>query len=135
MFLSYQTKRCQLPDGSVVVEEVGQMVRNQILARDPEINRIPELKLAPHFVQFLFGDAAFGRERRVLEKDVIPDFVSHLIWLDLKCVVAVVSAERLALQEVSNCVVRHVDGGIRQRFNQPLFVPEERKKISLSNGI
>ncbi len=109
---AYQTKRCQLPNGSVVVEEVGQMVRNQVLARDPEINRIPELKLAPHFVQFLFGDAAFGRERRVLEKDVIPDFVRHLFWLNLKFVVAVISAEGLTLQEVSDCIVRHVYRGI-----------------------
>ncbi len=96
----------------MIVEEVCQMVGNQVLAGDSKINWIPELKLSSHFVQFLFGDAAFGRERRVLEKDVIPDFIRHLFWPNLKFVVAVISAEGLTLQEVSDCIVRHVYRGI-----------------------
>ena len=119
----------------MIVEEVGQMVGNQVLAGDPEINWIPELKLSSHFAQFLFGNAAFGREFRVLKKDVIPDFIRHLFWLNPQFVVAVVSTEGLALQEVGDCVVRHVDGGIRQRFNQPLFIPKGKNNVLICSDL
>ena len=114
------------PDGSVVVEEVGQVVGHQVLSRDSQVDRVPVLELPPHGLQLLPGDPAFGRQRRVLEEDEIPDFVGHLLRADLESVVAAVASEGVALQEVRDAVVGHVDGRVGQRLDQPTLVPEEQ---------
>ena len=110
----------------MVVEEVGQMVGHQVLSRDSQVDRVPVLELPPHGLQLLPGDPAFGRQRRVLEEDEIPDFVGHLLRADLESVVAAVASEGVALQEVRDAVVGHVDGRVGQRLDQPTLVPEEQ---------
>lgn len=107
----------------MVVEEVRQVVGHQILSGDPEVDGVPILELLPHGVQFFFRDAALSGKRRFLEEDVVPDLVRHLLGADLEQVVGPVAAEGVALQEVGDGVVGHVDRGVGEGFDEPLFVP------------
>ena len=41
------------PHGHVIVQIVGEMIGDQILAGDPQIHRVPKLKLSSHPVQLI----------------------------------------------------------------------------------
>ena len=77
------------PDGRVVVEVVREMVGHQVLARHPQVHRVPVLKLPLHPVQAGLGNLGLFGERCRLEEDVVPDLRGHLLGLDLQDILLV----------------------------------------------
>lgn len=67
------------PDGDVVVDEVGQVVGDEVLAGDPQVHGVPVLKLRLKLVQGGAGDAGRLGERLALVEDVVPNLSRHLL--------------------------------------------------------
>jgi hypothetical protein len=70
----------------VVVQEEGQVVWDQVLAADTDIERVEVLKVSPHALEGLLGNAGLGHElvRHLYPaEDVVPDLVNHLLGGDV----------------------------------------------------
>jgi hypothetical protein len=70
----------------VVVQEEGQVVRDQILAADTDVEWIKVLKVSLHAFEGLLGNARFGHKlvgHLYPAEDVVPDLVNHLLGLDV----------------------------------------------------
>eukprot|EP00128_Syssomonas_multiformis_P013492 Colp12_sorted_trinity150504_noHs@29463 len=112
-----------LPNRAVCVEGEGEVVRNEILAGHTQIHRVPEPELIPETIQSL------DRNLRVLggcgtQEDVVPNFSGQLISTDVGGARAR-AIQNTPLQQMCDCVVRHIDGRIRQGLDQVLLIPRE----------
>lgn len=67
------------PHGHMVVDEVGEMVGHQVLARAPHVHWVPELELSPEFQEDTLLDSGLG-VLGILEEDVVPDFRGQVGW-------------------------------------------------------
>ncbi len=66
------------PDGTVVVHEVRQVVRDEVFARHAQVNRIPVLELAPQPVESCARNVR-ARQLGVAEEDVVPHLRRQLL--------------------------------------------------------
>ena len=64
--------RCLWPHCNMAVQEVGQMVRHQILARHSQIDWVPKLELSTKLLQSVSWDVSLGQWCIIVE-DVVPD--------------------------------------------------------------
>lgn len=62
----------------MVVQVVGEVIGHQVFSRHPHIDRVPELKFSPEFLQVILRDVRLW-ERGCFEEDVIPHFPRHLL--------------------------------------------------------
>mmetsp|Transcript_29014 Transcript_29014/g.73666 ORF Transcript_29014/g.73666 Transcript_29014/m.73666 type:complete len:581 (+) Transcript_29014:153-1895(+) len=113
--------RLLLPDARVVVEGHGQVVLDQVLARDAQVHRIPEPELLAHGLQRLLGDLAL--RQLALQEHVVPDLRREVLGLDARC--GALRAVQVALQKVRDGVVGHVDRAVGQRLDDELLVPRD----------
>ena len=58
------------PDSGVVVQAEGEMVLDEVLARDAQVERIPERELVFHALYSVCGDCTVSRDWRVQEDRV-----------------------------------------------------------------
>jgi hypothetical protein len=70
-------------------------------------------------LESFFGD--WGRWEVFAEEDVIPYFVGHFFGGDV-CGTEFRAVD-FGVEEMSDCVVCHIDCGIRERFDEILWVP------------
>mmetsp|Transcript_58912 Transcript_58912/g.120581 ORF Transcript_58912/g.120581 Transcript_58912/m.120581 type:complete len:268 (+) Transcript_58912:793-1596(+) len=94
-------------DGTVVVEEERQVVLDKVLARHPEVDGVPVVKLALHLVQHLLGDLGVSRESLV-EQHVVPHTLCEVLWRDVAFTWDG-AIEGALLEDVAEGVIRHVD--------------------------
>jgi len=118
------------PNSGMVVERHGEMVSDEILGRDSQIQRIPVLEVFSEYSQFIFRDSA--RLVRSIKEDVIPSITSQVFMLNTKK--TRLSTFKITLDEMSNSVVRHVDSGIRERFDQELGVARKSSTQTEASG-
>lgn len=96
-------------DSSVIIEEKGKMVVDEIFSGYTNIERIPILKGIPELLKSFFRDGSF---RKFFSKEnVVPNFVCHFVgryicWTEFR------SVDR-AVKKMCDGVVCHVDSGIR----------------------
>mmetsp|Transcript_18986 Transcript_18986/g.64402 ORF Transcript_18986/g.64402 Transcript_18986/m.64402 type:complete len:699 (-) Transcript_18986:775-2871(-) len=115
-----------LPDGRVVVQAHGQVVGDEVLGRNAQVHGVPVLELALEHRQLLLRNAAarLGRERPA-EEHVVEARVRQLGRFHAQGPRALAHNVALALEEVRDGVVGHVDGGVRERLDDPLVVPRQ----------
>mmetsp|Transcript_3059 Transcript_3059/g.5791 ORF Transcript_3059/g.5791 Transcript_3059/m.5791 type:complete len:317 (-) Transcript_3059:1164-2114(-) len=99
------------------------MVLNQVLARNTQVKRVPELELLLHLGQLVGGDGAVSWGW-LAEEHVVEHRVRHMLRLDG---VLAVPENVALLQDVRDGVVRHVDGGVREGLHQELRVPRQAR--------
>ena len=93
-----------------MVEELeGEVVGDQVFCREPVIVRVPVQELFPHGIEFLLLGEVWGF---FPEEDVVKDFGGEEFWIDFT-------------DFVGDGVIRHVDGRIRERFDELCRVPRE----------
>ena len=63
----------------MVVEEVGEVVWDEVLAGDAQVDRVPALELGPHPLQGGGGDVAQGGGLGRQAEHVVPDGGRHLL--------------------------------------------------------
>mmetsp|Transcript_66053 Transcript_66053/g.157952 ORF Transcript_66053/g.157952 Transcript_66053/m.157952 type:complete len:222 (-) Transcript_66053:1837-2502(-) len=105
----------------MVVERHGEMVLNEVLAGNPQVHGVPELELFVHALQDLLLDLGLLRHGP-LEEDVVPHLIRKVAWFD-PLWAALRAINDTSLENMGNSVVGHVDGAVRQRFDQELLVP------------
>ena len=118
-----------VPHGGVVVQAHGQMISDQVLARDPQVKWVPVLELVPHFVQVLLRHLEVGRVSAFFE-DVVPALVAHVFGLNSEGS-RLAAVEGTALEQVGDRVVSHVDRGIGEGLDQECVVPWEHSAQTL----
>lgn len=107
--------------GGVDVDTEGQVVRDQVLSRRPDIHRVEVLVVVLELGGlFLFERLTLGEGS--VSEDVSPNLISHLISGDTERS-HFVAVDTALVEQVGDGVVRHVDGGVAQRFNEELRVP------------
>mmetsp|Transcript_132905 Transcript_132905/g.230952 ORF Transcript_132905/g.230952 Transcript_132905/m.230952 type:complete len:281 (+) Transcript_132905:995-1837(+) len=104
--------RLFLPDAGVVVQAHGQVVLDEILARYPQVHRVP----VPEFLAHLLEDSLLTLPCLVLghctiQEDVVKHVVGQLLRFDARRV-AFGSIHYTILQDVGNAVVGHVDRAV-----------------------
>ena len=104
--------RIVVPDGTMVVEEVGQMVWYQVLSGRSHVQWVPEMELLSHLLNSFSLRLQVGWQRCIREEDVIPELVSDLLRLEIGN--ALLLPINIALQVVDDGVIGHVDGGVRE---------------------
>mmetsp|Transcript_289 Transcript_289/g.712 ORF Transcript_289/g.712 Transcript_289/m.712 type:complete len:283 (-) Transcript_289:491-1339(-) len=105
-------------DGRVVVEAEGEMVLDQVFSRDTEVEGVPIVELRLHLVKRFLGDV--GLWQVAINEDVVPHLRGHV----LRSNSALVGSVHLSLlEDVGDCVVGHVDRGIRQGLDKVLLIP------------
>mmetsp|Transcript_12894 Transcript_12894/g.39674 ORF Transcript_12894/g.39674 Transcript_12894/m.39674 type:complete len:365 (+) Transcript_12894:2617-3711(+) len=122
--------RPQFPreDCRVIVDKERQMIWNQIFARYSEIQRIPVLEFGPQFLQRVPTNARLGFlffSEIFLQQNVRPYSIGELFSPDVERSGLGSTQVVNALQEVSDCVVCHINRRIGQRFDDPLWVPRK----------
>mmetsp|Transcript_18069 Transcript_18069/g.38960 ORF Transcript_18069/g.38960 Transcript_18069/m.38960 type:complete len:1101 (-) Transcript_18069:274-3576(-) len=113
------------PHGSVVVQRHRQVVRYEILARDAQVHRVPELDLTLELLDKLLLQS----ERwvvRLAKHDAVPEGLGALLGRDLRRP-RLLPVQVAALQQVSDEVVRHVDGRVGERLDQKRLVPRHAR--------
>ena len=63
----------------MIIQEVGQMVRNEILSGRSQIDRVPELELGADFVERFLFRLEVLRHWSVLKEHVVPKFVVQFL--------------------------------------------------------
>ena len=119
-----------LPDCGVVVQGHGQVIGDQILGADPQVHGIPVPELGSHLVERVGGNVALLGQWSIAE-NVIEDFFGKIGGIDLARRLVLVAGQIVsALQRIGDGVVGHVDGTVRQAFNDPDRIPREERSKS-----
>ena len=122
-------------EGDVVVQPEGQVVGDEILAGDTDVEGVEVLELAAHGVESLLGDAGLGDQvvgQLGAAEDVIPDLVDHL--LSANVALALLAAEEILVQPVSDGVVGHVDCRVGKRLDKEVVVPRKLGAETVGTG-
>jgi len=118
------------PNSGMIVKGHGEMVSDEILGGDSQIQRIPVLEVFSEDSQFIFRNSA--RLIRSIKEDVVPSVSGQIFMLDSE--ETSLSTFKITLDEVSNSVVSHVDGRIRERFDQELGVARKSSTQTEASG-
>ena len=86
-------------DCNVVVDEEGQVIRNQILPRHSQIERIEVSEFATELLEIFLGDVRVGWELFGFGKNVFPNLIGQLLGLDVQ------QARFASIQRII-CVIR-----------------------------
>ena len=116
------------PHGGVVVERHGQVVGDEVLARDAHVHGVPELELAAQLLHRSLGHPQLGVVLGV-EEDVVPEGLGALLGRDAvrRVGAALLAEEVAALEQVRHRVEGHVDGRVGERLDEELLVPRHAR--------
>mmetsp|Transcript_15980 Transcript_15980/g.48837 ORF Transcript_15980/g.48837 Transcript_15980/m.48837 type:complete len:780 (+) Transcript_15980:177-2516(+) len=120
--------RAVLPDLAVVEQRHGQVVRDEVLGRHAQVHGVPVLELALEVGQHVGGHVAVRRGAAgAAEEDVVPDGLGERLRRHAGGAGARALHVAGALEQVRHGVVRHVDGRVRERLDDPVLVPGEQR--------
>lgn len=112
-----------LPNGSVIEETHGQVILNQILSGSSQVKRIPISEGFSELVNLLFRNLDLIGVGSVQE-DVVPEFSVHLFRGNVQ--LASLRTNDIALEQMNDSVVSHIDGGIGKRFDKVILIEGKR---------
>lgn len=110
------------------------MVRNQVLATDTHIQRVPVLKVTTHALKGCLGDLGLLQNlvgQPSPAEDVVPDLVDHLLGGNLA--LALRPPEEVSMQPWNDGVVAHVDRRVTQGLDQESRVERQLRTQAIGS--